>query len=316
MMDYILIFFLASVYILWHTIFMEIIRKADGFENEYLFVLPDEFLSRMIRNKLFHPLVVTDIGYFPSARYHFRQRPQGCETAILIYCSAGSGFYSMNGNKQETLRSKQLIIIPPNTPHIYGASEKSPWSIYWVHLKGSLVDPYYMMLKNRIPIALPDVFGEKLREMFRQCFTLLKTPFQTEEYFYLCQMVGTMIALAPCADKNSMLHLHSGGSKIVKATAYMERHLHDMVSLDELARAADCSRSHLNYLFQRVSGRSPLAYFLHAKIQSASRDLYFSTLPVKDIAWSYGIEDPYYFSRLFKKIMGVSPLKYRSQIKG
>lgn len=295
---------------------MEIIRKADGFENEYLFVLPEEFLNRMARNKLFQPLVVTDIGYFPSARYHFRQRPRGCETAILIYCSAGSGFYSLNGGKRKALQAKQLIIIPPNTPHAYGASEKNPWSIYWVHFKGSLVNPYYMMLKSLIPIVLPDVFGEKLREMFRQCFTLLKTPFQIEEYFYLCQMVGTMIALAPCADKNSMLHLHSGGSKIEKTIAFMEKHLHDAVSLDELVQEAGCSRSHLNYLFKKAAGNSPLAYFLQKKIQSASRDLYFSTLPVKDIALSYGIEDPYYFSRLFKKIMGVSPLKYRSLVKG
>ncbi|MDR1108126.1 MAG: AraC family transcriptional regulator, partial [Spirochaetaceae bacterium] len=35
-------------------------------------------------------------------------------------------------------------------------------------------------------------------------------------------------------------------------------------------------------------------------MQAASQDLYFSDLPVKDIAFAYGIEDPYYFSRLFK----------------
>jgi AraC-like DNA-binding protein len=299
-----------------YTIFVEIIQKADGFENEYLFVLPGEFLNRMTGNKLFQPLVVTDIGYFPSARYHFRQRPQGCETAILIYCSAGSGFYSIDGSRRETLRAKQLIIIPPHTPHVYGASEESPWSIYWAHFKGDLVDPYYMMLKKRSPIAIPDVFGEKLREMFRQCFTLLKTPFQTEEYFYLCQMAGTMIALVLCAERNAMLYLHPGSKKIEKALSCMEKHLHDIISLNELAREAGCSRSHLNYLFRKAFGYSPIAYFLRTKMQSASRDLYFSALPVIDIAMSYGIEDPYYFSRLFKKIMGVSPLNYRSQIKG
>jgi AraC-like DNA-binding protein len=37
---------------------------------------------------------------------------------------------------------------------------------------------------------------------------------------------------------------------------------------------------------------------------------------VKDIALSYGIEDQYYFSRLFKKIMGMSPVQYRTQVKG
>jgi AraC-like DNA-binding protein len=129
-------------------------------------------------------------------------------------------------------------------------------------------------------------------------------------------MAGTMIALAPCADKNSMLHLHAGNGKIEKTITFMEKHLRDIVSLDELVQAAGCSRSHLNNLFRKVSGNSPLAYFLQAKMQSASRDLYFSALPVKDIALSYGIEDPCYFSRLFKKIIGVSPLKYRSLVKG
>jgi AraC-like DNA-binding protein len=309
-------FFLAPARIPCYAGFMAVIQKADGFENECLFVLPDEFLGRVAGNKLFQPLTVTDMGYFPSARYHFRQRPRGCETAILIYCGAGSGFYSMNGGRRETLRARELVIIPPNTPHSYGASEKNPWSIYWAHFKGSLVDPYCAMLRGPVPVALSDVFGEKLREIFRQCFTLLKTPFQTEEYFYLCQMVGVMIALAPCAGRNSMPRFHSGGGKIEKAVAYMEKHLRGMVSLDELAEAAGCGRSHLNCLFQKTSGRSPVAYFLRTKMQSASRDLYFSSLPVKDIALSYGIEDPYYFSRLFKKIMGVSPLKYRSQTKG
>ncbi|GHV71945.1 transcriptional regulator [Spirochaetia bacterium] len=295
---------------------METIRKTDGFRNEFLFVFPGEFLAQITQDEMFHALTVTDIGYFPSAHYHFRQRPAGCETAILMYCSAGSGFYSVNGGEQKTLSAKQLILIPPNTPHVYGASNESPWSIYWVHFKGSIVAPYYQTLSGLLPAALSDVFGERLREMFQQCFTMLKTPLLKEEYFYLCQMVGTMLAMVPCAGKDSMLQLSSGSRRLEKTIAFMKNHLHDMISLDELASAAGCSRSHLNYLFKGVSGHSPVMYFLHQKMQAASRDLFFSTLPVKDIALSYGIEDPYYFSRIFKKIMGVSPRQYRSQIKG
>jgi AraC-like DNA-binding protein len=50
-------------------------------------------------------------------------------------------------------------------------------------------------------------------------------------------------------------------------------------------------------------------------MHAAAKDLYFSRLPVKDIAMSYGIEDAFYFSRLFKKIIGLTPKEYRNKSK-
>jgi YesN/AraC family two-component response regulator len=56
-----------------------------------------------------------------------------------------------------------------------------------------------------------------------------------------------------------------------------------------------------------------MEFFLRTKIQATAKDLYFSSLPIRDIALTYGIEDPYYFSRLFKKVMGISPLNFRKK---
>jgi AraC-like DNA-binding protein len=72
----------------------------------------------------------------------------------------------------------------------------------------------------------------------------------------------------------------------------------------------------LTNLFKHATGLAPIEYFLRTKIYAASQDLYFSKLPVQDIAGAYGIEDPYYFSRLFKKIMGLSPKNYRNRVSG
>ncbi|RRJ64848.1 AraC family transcriptional regulator [Paenibacillus oralis] len=52
------------------------------------------------------------------------------------------------------------------------------------------------------------------------------------------------------------------------------------------------------------------------KLQAASRELYFSKVPIKDIAMSYGFEDPLYFSRLFRKTFGLSPNQFRNQQRG
>jgi AraC family transcriptional regulator of arabinose operon len=53
-------------------------------------------------------------------------------------------------------------------------------------------------------------------------------------------------------------------------------------------------------------------YFIHLKIQEACKLLVLSRLSISEIAYELGYEDPYYFSRIFKKVMGTSPLQYRS----
>src|SRR5690242_5324557 len=68
---------------------MQTIRKADGFEAEKLIVFPDALLEDISQHLLVKPIYVTDIGFFPRAQYHYRERPEGCNTAIFIYCVAG-----------------------------------------------------------------------------------------------------------------------------------------------------------------------------------------------------------------------------------
>ncbi|GHV72732.1 transcriptional regulator [Spirochaetia bacterium] len=290
------------------------LKKVVGFENEQFFVIPDDFREGLDKNALTNFLTTTVIGYFPRAKNHYIRRSNGCHTALMLYCSAGGGFYSINGDPANTLSPGQLIILPPNTPHEYGASENNPWTIYWVHFKGAFFQPFYEMVFPSLPVPIGDVLGDRIKEIFNQCFCLLQMPYQKEEYLYLCQLVTTMLTIIPCAAKQSIMQLSLDGSEgIEKAISYMQNHLHEEIHGGRLAEVSHFSYSHLTHLFKRSTGYAPIEFFLRTKIQAAARALYFSNLPVKDIALSYGIEDAYYFSRLFKKIMGVSPSEYRNR---
>ena len=68
-------------------------------------------------------------------------------------------------------------------------------------------------------------------------------------------------------------------------------------------------------VFKSRTGYSPIEYVNHLKVQKACQQLLLTEYPVKQIASHLGIEDPYYFSRMFTKIIGVSPVKYRSRKK-
>jgi AraC-like DNA-binding protein len=290
-------------------------KKGDGFEKQLFFVVPDRFLAEYFKNPLAPHLAVTIMGYFPRAANHYVNRSNGSGTALMMYCCAGKGYYAVGGRPLKSLSAGQVVIFPPHTPHEYFASEDSPWSIYWVHFKGNSFYAIYDMIKEDMPIDIGNIIGDKFKEIFHQCFCILQFPYYEEEFLYLCQQIGTMLTLLPCVVRRSLvqLALNKGSpQQIQKALSYMQAHLHEEVTLAELADTAHFSPSHLYRLFKSSTGYAPIEFFLRTKIHAAAHDIYFSTLSVKDIAISYGIENPYYFSRLFRKIIGISPKKFRN----
>ena len=75
------------------------------------------------------------------------------------------------------------------------------------------------------------------------------------------------------------------------------------------------SSSHLSAVFRQRTGHSPLNYFNILKIRRACEMLDSTDMKLNQISFKLGIDDPYYFSRLFSKLMGVSPKAYRSHPK-
>ena len=69
-------------------------------------------------------------------------------------------------------------------------------------------------------------------------------------------------------------------------------------------------------LFKKKTGHSPLTYFNLLKIQQSCQLLDTTDMKINQICYKIGIEDTYYFSRLFSKIMGMSPREYRKSKKG
>ena len=100
-----------------------------GFQGEKMNVVPREILKDYITSNINKNLYLTDVGYFPQARNHYRKRPNGCNEYILIYCVEGYGCIQINEIKHQ-LTPHSFFIIKANTPHCYFADEKDPWSIY------------------------------------------------------------------------------------------------------------------------------------------------------------------------------------------
>ncbi|MNW35398.1 HTH-type transcriptional activator Btr [compost metagenome] len=290
-------------------------KKTEGFESEKIIVLPAYLLEQIVAHPLNRMLYITDIGFFPTARYHFRERPKGCDTCILIYCAEGEGLVSINGTSYE-LNERQLIIIPANTPHSYWTKSSLPWTIYWFHFKGDQSKNYCKLLKGGDgPLTLTAHDSEKFIALFHQCYDLLSgATYSTTHQILAMQTAAYAISslglIPEREDKESKKQY------IEAAIHLMNMKLEGNLTLDELSEYTRISKQHLNHLFKLSVGFAPIDYYLRLKMRRASQLLDLTTLSVKEICHVLGFKDPYYFSRLFRKIIGLSPTAYRSKLKG
>ncbi|WP_135554751.1 AraC family transcriptional regulator [Paenibacillus cymbidii] len=293
------------------------IRKPDGFDSQKLFIQPDYMLKELDRSDLTRSLHVGDIGCFPSARYHYRERKDGCDTPIFIYCAEGEGWIVLPGDRTFRVAEGQLAVIPAGVPHRYGASAEDPWTIYWFHLQGDhagqLISLYGL---DAGPAPLPLGTRSRWLEGFEQMYALLtdktySVPVQAHAAQIARHMVSTagLTAGRTAQDKKRERYLE-------QAIRYMTDRLSDSVTLSGLARHTGVSKQHLIHLFNRETGCPPIEYFLRMKIRRAGQLLDLTDLSIKEISAVVGLSDPYYFSRLFKKVMGCSPTTYRKIPKG
>ena len=112
-------------------------KKKEGFSGQKAIVIPRKILvNQCHKNGVINALYITDIGYYPKAEFHYRERPQGADQHILIYCIEGCGKARIK-KKEFNIGPGEFFVVPVKTAHFYCAEENNPWTIYWLHFKGN-----------------------------------------------------------------------------------------------------------------------------------------------------------------------------------
>jgi AraC-like DNA-binding protein len=288
-------------------------RRRDGFDGEKIISLPDSVWRNAIKeNPVLGQLYVTHIGYFPNAAFHYRERKNGCADNILIYCLHGKGWYEIKDRRFE-VGAGEFILLPATKEYLtYGADESDPWTIYWVHFSGK-----DMSVFNRsFGIGLFDgpqkiFFNEKGLQIWDTMYQNLEMGYSKENLANTNLCLYHFIATFVYPDKHHNEKKQDARDMIKDTILYMRKELNGKLTVQDMARENNLSASHFASLFRKGTGMSPMDYFIHLKLQKACLMLYNSDTKIKEIAGAIGYEDPYYFSRLFKKYMRVSPDTYR-----
>ena len=284
--------------------------RMEGFTNQRICIVPRPQVAAAMVRPGTRRLFVTDAGFFPSAEGHGRVRPRGTTETIVILCTAGSGVITLGGS-QHALTPGACIVIPAGAPHRYVTSAENPWTIWWLHVRGTDVPDLTELLTSEQRPVLRLRSVDRVVSLFDELVSLLERRL-SPAHLLAASGVGWHLLSRIVADRV----LPPDGSPLERAMRYLEARIDGTIRVKELAELVGMSPSHLSALFRDASGSGPNAFHTSLKMSRARGLLDTTMMSVTEVALAVGYTDPLYFSRHFRRIHGTSPTLYRAQHKG
>ncbi|MDD4991218.1 MAG: AraC family transcriptional regulator [Paludibacter sp.] len=293
--------------------------KKEGFKGERSIIVPASIVQDLKSDSFGKDLHITHIGYYPQAYFHFRERKkEEVSQFILIYCIDGEGWFEING-KRELVKPHQFFILPKGKAHKYGSNRSKPWTIYWMHFDGDKATFFADGFDQPTSIS-PNSYSriQERLQLFEEIFNTLSKNLSMNNIYYsitsLFHFLGSMKFLGEYRDSVELITKKT--DTIDEVIHYMHENIEHKLTLENLAVQSGLSSSHLSLLFHKKTSYSPLQYLNHIRIQKACQLLDFTDMKINQISPKVGFEDALYFTRIFKKNIGMSPKEYRELKKG
>lgn len=235
----------------------------------------------------------------------------------IVYIYDGKGIFDNGGGKTE-VKSGDLVYFGPGARQFMTTDPKTPLKLFTVNFYAA-VPRFYNSVWSIEPANFGFSFVNSLEdEAVQNRFTVL---FQR-----LCHLFPLADSVRKGRDRetlNEILALaeicrgSSGISfgvrdKINRAVHYMTDNYGQKLSLSSLAAEAELSPSYFSAVFREITGKSPIDYLIHLRIYKAKQFL-SDGFSVTAAAEETGFSDIYYFSNVFKRLEGVSPVKFKSK---
>ena len=295
----------------WQSIFnrSEVSNEmAEEFIRQYLAALDNKLFVKL-------PLFVGRFAGQDSHSINFAGFGNTqVDSWLLVFTISGKGHLKA-GLRDYELTPNNIALVAPGTLTDFSGSKHSSWNFYWVVFQcADNWRPYLQWPQSGPGVCQLEGASENFAAVERNLSQLYHNyvesgPLKMELDHNLLEQL--LLRCAACLPRESNRKMDP---RVHVARAYIDEHYTADIVLADVAAASNISSSRLSGLFKKETGSSVMAYRNELRLVKAAQLLLHSNLRIADIGDRVGYSEQAFFSRIFRKHLGMSPRQYRSHI--
>lgn len=264
--------------------------------------------SDFAKISLFH---IQEIGSLQATKPHTSKR-ENLSSYLFFIVNSGSGTLIYN-NKIYDLKKGDCVFI--DCRHLYSHTTSDDlWNLSWIHFDGPSIANIYQKYIERggLPAFAPKSLYT-YKELFTNLYDITLSSSYTKDMEINAKLAELFSLLMSDSWNPKEVQTDSKRTSMIKIKKYLDENYQKKITLDELAERYHINKYYLTRVFKEQFEMSIMDYLLTIRITEAKNLLRFTDKATKEIGLTCGIGDVYYFSRVFKKVEGITIREYRRQ---
>ena len=253
-----------------------------------------------------------EIGKLKAQKPHVSKR-NNLDSFLFFIVTDGEGTLSYNG-KIYNLKNGDCIFIDCKNEYSHETSDYL-WSLQWIHFCGNNLQDIYdkYIARGGQPVFTTDN-NDILLEIWNKIYNIASSDdyikdMRINEYIY--SLLTLVMSESWHPDK--IFHINSKKQNLSDVKSFLDINYKEKITLEMLSEKFFINKFYLTRIFKEQFGITINSYIIQLRITEAKHMLRFSDKTVEEIGIECGIGPVHYFSRVFKRIEGISPNEYRKK---
>ena len=264
--------------------------------------------SSFARTSLLH---LQEIGSLRATHPHTSTRTD-LVSFLFFFVLSGTGSLTYEGMTYE-LSAGDCVFIDCRKAYSHSTSDNL-WSLQWCHFYSPSLPAVYEKYKERggRPVFHPDDLTP-FTSLLTDLYNLASSSDYIRDMRINEKLGSLLILLMEQSWHPESVIVSRKRMELVAVKEYLDEHYTEKIMLEELAEKFFINKFYLSKIFKETYGTTVNNYLISKRITRAKQLLRFTDMTVDEIGVVVGMADANYFSRMFRKVEGISPREYRKQ---
>ncbi|WP_411346981.1 helix-turn-helix domain-containing protein [Paenibacillus sp. WLX2291] len=227
----------------------------------------------------------------------------------------GEGWLKIGRNEYYP-QPRELFLLPQGIKQSYSVINEHPFQKYWCHFTAHVNGINLFKLLDIYPLCIP-YQPDRLTQIFQDIITFAHSDAVYANLLVkskLMELISYFIMNVHSDHRQLVLKNRAALDQLALVLNYIDDHIGSTITLEELAHLIYMHPNSLIRMFKQHMGMPPIQYISRKKIEKSKQLLTVTCCSISDIAQQLGFNDNFYFSKQFKKYVGLAPTDYRRYI--